>query len=179
MATVDNISDCSSNAFHCIDSNIIYGYNFRNGCKAKLGGGVHIFLISNFGSKKANLETDISGSITKASIYNCDDTKCVQTFGYIKDSAKYYSIGISGNNAEVVQVEECSAHTTDGKIASTSGPKLCLGVSTVSSTFQSKHLLLIGAKSDITNPFTSSESAVNLAILADSNYFVLDNLYSG
>lgn len=142
----------------------------------QLNTGVNIMKIdtSAISEDSSSLSGDISSNIAKYVIYNCNSSRCVRAYGYIKDSANYYEIRHDGTNVKTEKAAACASNI--GMIL-TSDSKLCVSDTDGETVdWSSGNSVFSGLKTE--NPFTATPANF-INVKRESNYMIEDKLTTG
>ena len=182
---------------YCIDNitNKIYPVTDVNtgACSPALEAGLYVFKVEKDESKsyvevtevKLTADnTNISSYNDKVVLYNCDETQCKQTSGYIKDKENnIYTVAITGGAVETDggnKVRACNAGSTDQtgnlNVGSDTDFKLCISSSKAVETDGNVYRI---AELTATNIFTGVNTNKFITIKTQTNIFAWDNIAEG
>jgi len=201
-STAISISDCTENltttdtcgdsgetaAVYCIRDKVLYSLQESNSdtCISKftLIEGINILEINGNSISTINFTSfDFTNDLSKVVIVNCNDSKCSQTYGIIKDENDTYYYIKSDNNAAAGTISDtgCSSSNVGLLIKQTVNGAantivLCLSESKfipITSTAGSYLMDTTGTGA----PMTVASNKYGV-VTVSANYFVLDNLYT-
>lgn len=172
----------------CINGENIYSY-LSNTCYVKsttLSSGINVLSV---GDTDVTLETKGStfSEENKLAIYNCKDSACTQTYGYIFDGTDYYEVSYNGESKKVGDYDNLEApNNCSGKVgklikSSDKNIYLCLTADksvqvNVNDDDEETYLMDNVAN----NIFTNAESITypNIAILNAKKALIFNNVYT-
>jgi len=189
--------ECSKIESYCIDednNDIIYGISTEENCKTDVYGVTLFEIISSKENKKID---NINSKVTNPDnlcIYYCTFASCKQTYGYIGidnivnaltvETTYYYVSPLKSGIAVITDVKsslECSSHI--GELV-----KNAEDDDHVEFCFADDYAIPFGyfygyeimtGVAGANNPFTDNiETESNILITLDTNYFVIENLFS-
>jgi len=198
--TSTSCSDTSAANYYCTKDDVIYELETSEAtdCISKIDSSINIFEVSKSGSvytiSKVNLAATV-GIAANLVIYSCDGSKCTRTYGYIKDSTDYYSVGTSASSklSDSNIVSSC----TEGNIGklykdanASNAIKLCLaaeiGTQSITTSSSKKYVMINKASNIFTGGasntdkyigISANENAIIYYAIADESYSVVSTTY--
>jgi len=181
-SSITSTDDSCSPSIYCSDGDNIYGFDEASTatCKKKLGEGVHVFNTNDKSIVDITGSIDISSYITNIVLYNCNASKCVQTYGFIKVNGAFYKIVKTGSNEAVPDFSSINSCTAANLATISSESVLCLTndipVEFISSG--SKNYLMSNTANNIFTEATTNNDKF-IVIQATPNAFTYNSLLTG
>ena len=173
----------------CIKNDKVYVLNANSNAYTSvitLENGINVLKIDDVNIKQENLLEAVTDA-TKLAIYDCKDSECKQTYGYVYDTTKYIKVSHDSESEAVTPITDDIESETDcsgniGNLIQSSGKVyLCLASDKsieLKTTGTSDNYFMTNVENNIFSN-ANSNTYSNLVIKGSNNALTFNNAYTG